>query len=140
MSKRLEIELPSTVTIHIEPTISMRRGEQQVFQCAQCGTVVVQPSTQPGKLGTCPSCGDSTHGWVKQDLPVAGLRKGAKPVDPIAQLSTDEMAVQYQQWVDNSSAELRQQILGSQTPRPWDRMSIRSRALWAYYYEGLVGS
>lgn len=61
----------------IEPTIAMRRGEQMVFQCSWCGTVVVQSSVSAievtiGQLGACPSCGREA-GWWQQHLPVAGL-------------------------------------------------------------------
>lgn len=55
----------------IKPTVAMRAGRQQVFQCAQCGTVVVQSSLAPGPLGACPACGHDT--WWRQQLPVAGL-------------------------------------------------------------------
>jgi uncharacterized paraquat-inducible protein A len=49
----------------------MRAGEQQIFQCAQCGLLAVQTNLAHGPLGDCPACGHDT--WWKQNLPVAGL-------------------------------------------------------------------
>ncbi len=59
--------------LRLEPTIAMVRGEQQVFQCADCGTVVVRSSLATAKrLGPCPGCAATT--WWSQTLPLAGLR------------------------------------------------------------------
>jgi hypothetical protein len=51
----------------------MRDGSQRIFQCAQCGTVVVQ--TGRHDLGPCPSCQATT--WWRQRLPLAGLHESA---------------------------------------------------------------
>lgn len=59
--------------LDLEPTIAMRNGEQLVFQCADCGTVVVQSSLASGRLGTCPACRHYPTTWRKQELPIAGL-------------------------------------------------------------------
>lgn len=65
--------------LRIEPTASMLRGTQRVFQCSWCGTVVVVPSGLDGKdrgvPGTCPSCGDLTAKWWEQRFPIAGLHE-----------------------------------------------------------------
>lgn len=58
--------------LELEPTPAMLNGEQRVFQCAQCGTVVVQSGLAPGPLDACPACHGTT--WWHQTLPVAGLR------------------------------------------------------------------
>lgn len=63
--------------LEVTPTVAMRRGQQMVFQCSHCGTVVVQSSLAPGELGACPACG--TTRWWKQRLPVAGLSDPAGP-------------------------------------------------------------
>jgi hypothetical protein len=59
--------------LRIEPTIAMRNGTQQVFQCRQCGLVAVQTNLAPGPLGPCPACGRGP--WSLQLLPVAGLHE-----------------------------------------------------------------
>lgn len=62
---------PALLGLELEPTIAMRRGEQLIFQCAQCGPLAVQTNLAHGPLSNCPACG---HGdWWKQQLPVAGL-------------------------------------------------------------------
>lgn len=60
--------------LQLTPTVAMRRGQQQVYQCTECGTVVVQSSVTAGPLGACPACGHSA--WSLQRLPVAGLSQG----------------------------------------------------------------
>lgn len=63
--------------LEFEPTIAMREGRQLVFQCSECGCVVVQtesPGVQLGSLGACPSCRQDAP-WWGQALPVAGLRR-----------------------------------------------------------------
>jgi hypothetical protein len=69
---------PPLLGLEVSPTIAMRRGEQAVFQCSECGSVVVQSSLANGALGPCPACRRDC-GWWRQQLPVAGLRerKGA---------------------------------------------------------------
>ncbi|WP_159600279.1 hypothetical protein [Agromyces humi] len=59
--------------LRVEPTIMMERGQQKVFQCAHCGTTVVQSSLAPGKLGACPACGQGK--WWQQKLPVSGIHE-----------------------------------------------------------------
>lgn len=58
--------------LELEPTPAMLAGRQSVFQCAWCGTVVVQPRPSSASLGPCPACAQTT--WWEQALPVAGLR------------------------------------------------------------------
>jgi uncharacterized paraquat-inducible protein A len=61
--------------LELDPTIAMRRGDQSVFQCAQCGTVVVQPRPASSKLMACPAC--ERTDWLNERLPLAGLRNAA---------------------------------------------------------------
>lgn len=63
---------PTLLGLELEPTTAMRKGEQLIFQCAQCGLLAVQTNLAHGPLGNCPACGRST--WWRQQLPVAGLR------------------------------------------------------------------
>jgi hypothetical protein len=64
--------------LDLEPTPAMLKGQQSVFQCSECGTVVVQPRPAAHKLGPCPSCLRSPSWWA-QTLPVAGLRHANTP-------------------------------------------------------------
>lgn len=66
------IAVQSMLDLDLEPTPAMLRGQQRVFACSQCGTVVVQSGLVPGPLGACPSCAGTA--WRHQELPVAGLR------------------------------------------------------------------
>lgn len=54
--------------LRVEPTVAMRRGEQQIFQHSNCGTVVVRSSLdQTGdRLGPCPSCTKPNEPWWNQ--------------------------------------------------------------------------
>lgn len=50
-------------------TVAMARGEQVVYQCAWCGTVVVVSSSAQvtnlrGKA--CPACDQVDHGWWRE--------------------------------------------------------------------------
>lgn len=65
------LEQPTLLGLVIEPTIAMRRGEQLVFQCSECGLIAVQTDIAPGPLAACPACSSSS--WWEQSLPVAGL-------------------------------------------------------------------
>lgn len=60
----------------VVPTIAMRQGQQSVFQCSWCGTVVVQPRPASSQLGVCPCCERPGAAWWQQSLPVAGLEAG----------------------------------------------------------------
>lgn len=57
--------------LHLEPTIAMCRGDQLIWQCAECGLLAVQTNLAPGRLAQCPACAGAR--WWKQDLPVGGL-------------------------------------------------------------------
>lgn len=68
----------------IEPTPAMLKGEQTVWQCSHCGTVVVltnlvtQITGRPvgrAPQGQCPGCMKPLGKWWAQQLPVAGIRK-----------------------------------------------------------------
>lgn len=74
MKPRAALGFQPMLDLDIEPTAAMLAGTQRVFQCAQCGTVVVQSDLAPGRLGTCPAC-QVSHTWWEQELPVAGLRR-----------------------------------------------------------------
>ena len=65
--------------LKLEPTIAMRRGEQEVFQHSYCGTVVVRSdlARDLAQLGDCPSCTRPREPWWHQQIGrdgVAGLR------------------------------------------------------------------
>ncbi len=72
-SVQLVLEIPGWEPVLVTPTASMRRGEQGVFQCSWCGTVVVVSSLARTPLGRCPAKHDQPTSWWKQTLPVAGL-------------------------------------------------------------------
>lgn len=63
---------PPLLGLTLTPTIAMRRGQQQIYQCAWCGLLAVQTDLAPGPLAACPACGRGPN-WWKQTLPVAGL-------------------------------------------------------------------
>lgn len=61
---------PLLLGLELSPTIAMRRGDQLVYQCAECGLLAVQTNLAPGPLGDCPAC--AHRGWWQQHIPTAG--------------------------------------------------------------------
>jgi hypothetical protein len=59
--------------LRLEPTIAMRRGEQYVVQCVNCGALLAVSTLNghrhPHELGPCPACHE-TRGWSQQHVPV----------------------------------------------------------------------
>ena len=71
---QLVLEIPGWASLEVLPTEAMKRGEQTVHQCADCGSVLVRSVLKhlAARLGTCPSCGGSS--WWSQTLPLAGIQ------------------------------------------------------------------
>jgi len=70
---QLEFDL-EVLGLRLEPTIAMKRGEQQVFQHSRCGTVVVRSSLDlAGEIGPCPSCTHPDEPWWQQKITASGL-------------------------------------------------------------------
>jgi hypothetical protein len=70
---QLEFDLEA-LGLRLEPTVAMKRGEQQVFQHSRCGTVVVRSSLDmAGDLGLCPSCNHPDEPWWQQKITASGL-------------------------------------------------------------------
>lgn len=59
--------------LDLDVTPAMRAGEQRIFQCAHCGTIIVAPGSRR-PTAACPAC-EHHDGWWEQQLPVAGLRE-----------------------------------------------------------------
>ena len=74
-TEQLVLEIPGWPPLEVEPTPSMRCGEQRVFQCSWCGSVVVVSSISRLPLGRCPGQHEEPTSWWEQTLPVAGLQK-----------------------------------------------------------------
>ncbi len=71
---------PPLLGLELTPTVAMRRGHQQVYQCSECGLLAIQSSIAPGPLGKCPAC--PGRSWWRQEIPergsvdsLAGLRR-----------------------------------------------------------------
>lgn len=61
---------PPLLGLELTPTIAMRRGVQQVYQCSQCGLVAIQSDLAAGPLGRCPACPGGS--WWRQEIPKRG--------------------------------------------------------------------
>jgi hypothetical protein len=71
---QMQFDLES-LGLSLVPTIAMRRGEQEVYQHAHCGTVVVRSSLahESETLGACPSCTNPAAAWWRQSINEDGL-------------------------------------------------------------------
>lgn len=58
--------------LFLVPSIAMRRGDQVVWCCRWCGTVVINSGVVDARKrpGVCPGC-DHEGKWFKESLPVA---------------------------------------------------------------------
>lgn len=74
MSEQLQLDI--FTSMRIEPTISMRRGDAYLTQCAWCGTLLAVPSPpKRGDIGACPICG-GTRWWYQDNDAVGPFRTG----------------------------------------------------------------
>jgi hypothetical protein len=65
--------------VSIEPTIALAQGDSVLDQCGYCGTLVCRPSGAAvditARMGACPACGQTKHGWSRQTLGIGPFKK-----------------------------------------------------------------
>jgi hypothetical protein len=79
-----QLELPLDGWV-LKPTPAMLAGDQRVWQCAWCGTVVIVASPSPASADpaardlrgrACPACDHPRREWWRQDTPTGDSLAG----------------------------------------------------------------